>query len=119
MIAAVTDIDLIAKEFSKHQKCYLNYTRIARDVSTENSADSSKNSNICSDFHSVCKVIENLILGQHKCISMETLGSVYGINESDRQQRYRLKQQLSNKYKGNLLFISYEKHSPQLVIRNV
>ena len=92
------------------------YAYIAREVSKENSADSSKNSDISGDFHSVSKVIENLVLGQHKCVSMETLVSVYDINEGDRQQRYRLKQRLSNKYKENLLFISYEKHSPQLVI---
>ena len=31
MLASVTDTDLIAKEFSKHEKCYLEYTRITRD----------------------------------------------------------------------------------------
>ena len=47
---------------------------------------------------------------------METIVSAYGINEGDKQQRYRLKQRLLNEYKEQLLFISYEKHSPQLVI---
>ena len=32
MITAVTGIDLIAKEFSKHQTCYVNYTRITRET---------------------------------------------------------------------------------------
>ena len=47
---------------------------------------------------------------------METIVSAYGINESDKQQRYRLKQRLLNEYKEQLLFIFYEKHSPKLVI---
>ena len=32
MLASVTDTDLIAKEFSKHEKCYLEYTRIPRGL---------------------------------------------------------------------------------------
>lgn len=53
------------------------------------------------------------MLGQEKCLSMETIVSAYGINDGDKYQRYRL---LLNKYKKPLLFISYKKHSPQLVI---
>ena len=34
MINAVTAMDLIAKEFSKHQTCYINYARIAREKKT-------------------------------------------------------------------------------------
>ena len=30
MITAVTETDLIAKKFQKHQKCYLEYTRVVR-----------------------------------------------------------------------------------------
>ena len=47
MITAVTGIDLIAKEFSKHQTCYVNYTRIARQTK-KNSASSERD--ITGDF---------------------------------------------------------------------
>ena len=67
-----------------------------------NSASSERD--ITGDFQSVCNVIEKLVLGQQKCVSMETIVSAYGINKGDKQQRYLLKQRL--------LFISYEKHSP-------
>ena len=113
MITAATGIDLIAKEFSKHQICYVNYTRITRETK-KNSASSERD--ITGDFQSVCNVIEKLVLGQQKCVPMETIVSAYGINEGDKQQRYRLKQRLFNEYTEQLLFISYEKHSPQLVI---
>jgi hypothetical protein len=61
-------------------------------------------------------VIEKLVIAQQKCVSMKTIVSAYGINEADKQQRYRLKQRLLNKYKERLLFILYEQHYPQLVI---
>ena len=42
ILASVTDIDLIVKEFSKHEKCYLEYTRITRKKSANTSTVSEK-----------------------------------------------------------------------------
>ena len=41
IITAVTETDLIAKEFQKHQKCYLEYTRVVRkeDEAIESTGD--------------------------------------------------------------------------------
>ena len=61
-------------------------------------------------------MIEKRVLEEQQCLSVESIVSVYGINEGDRQQRYRLKTRLLQKYGDDLLFISHEKHSPQLVI---
>ena len=61
-------------------------------------------------------MIEKRVLEEQQCFSMESVVSVYGINEGNRQQRYRLKTRLLQKYGDDLLFISHEKHSPQLVI---
>ena len=115
MLASVTDTDLIAKKFSKHEKCYLEYTRINREKSANTSTISEK-SDIQGDFDAVCEVIQKRVLEEQQCLSMESIVSVYGINEGDRQQRYRLKTRLLQKYGDDRLFISHEKHSPQLVI---
>ena len=61
-------------------------------------------------------MIGKRVLEEQQCLSMETIVSVHGINEGDRQQRYRLKTRLLKKYGDDLLFISHEKHSPQLLI---
>ena len=115
MLASVTDTDLIAKEFSKHEKYYLEYTRITREKSANTSTIFEK-SDIQGDFDAVCEVIEKRVLEEQQCLSMENIVSVYGIDEGDRQQRYRLITRLLQKYGAGLLFISREKHSPQLVI---
>ena len=115
MLASVTDTDLIAKEFSKHEKCYLDYTRITREKSA-NTLTISEKSDIQGDFDDVCEMIEKRVLEEQQCLSMESIVSVYSINEGDRQQRYRLKTRLLQKYGDDLPFISHEKHSPQLVI---
>ena len=115
VLASVTDTDLIAKEFSKHEKCYLEYTRITSEKSANTSTISEK-SDIQGNFDAVCEVIEKRVPEEQQCFSMESVVSVYTINEGDRQQRYRLKTRLLQKYGDDLLFISHEKHSPQLVI---
>ena len=51
MFASVTDTDLIVKEFSKHEKCYLEYTRITRLKSANTSLKKG-------DFDAFCEVIE-------------------------------------------------------------
>ncbi len=118
MIAAVTDVDLIAKEFSKHEKCYLDYTRVARNTNVPSPSVCETEQDL-GDFSMVCEVVEQLVLGKQQCISMDSIVSAYGINEGDRQQRYRLKVRLQEKYGQDLLFISHEKHSPQIVISKI
>ena len=72
MLASVTDTDLIAKEFSKHEKCYLEYTRITREKSANTSIISEK-SDIQGDFDAVCEVIEKRELGEQQYLSMESI----------------------------------------------
>ena len=57
-ITAITGIDLIANQFSKHQTCYVNYTRIAREAITRKS---SSETDVTGDFRSACHVIEKLV----------------------------------------------------------
>ena len=90
MLASVTDTALIVKEFSKHEKCYLEYTQITMEKSANTSITSEK-SDIQGDFDAVSEVIEKRVLEEQQCLSMESIVSVYSINEGDRQQRYRLK----------------------------
>ena len=68
------------------------------------------------DFQTVSNVFKKFVLGQQKCVSKGPIVSAHGINEDDKQKRYRLKQRLLNEYTVQLSFISQEKHSPQLVI---
>ena len=76
MLASVTDTDLIAKESSKHEKCYREYTRITREKSANTSTISEK-SDIQGDFDAVCEVIEKRVLEEQQCLSMESIVSVY------------------------------------------
>ena len=73
MITAVTDIDLIAKELQKHEKCYREYSRIVREETLE-------------EEHVDTVMVNDYILAAKQCISMETLQSlelVLGLVKAD------------------------------------
>ena len=72
MIIVVSETDLIAKEFKKHEKCYLEYTKTIRQrASTITSTDDDDES--FGYFDAVPSLIENDILEGQQCLSMETI----------------------------------------------
>ena len=67
-------------------------------------------------FLEVCSVIDNDVLIEYKCISMQTLINIYGIGDGTKQYRRWLKNRLTRKYGDDLIFLSPEYHSTQVVI---
>ncbi len=113
MLTAITDIDLIAKEFQKHSSCYKDYTRVVSKMDT--ALDSCNKEGAAGDFGAVCSLVEENVLEDLQCVSIDTLLASYGLGVGDRQRRLSLKERLKDKYKDRLVFVSPEYHSPQVV----
>ena len=112
MLLEIQDLDLIAKEFKKHDKCYRDYTRLIYD-----SLEEEKNPIYCSgDYEAVVKIIEEQVISQFKCVSMTVLMAVYGIGDNHLQYRYKLKNRLQNTFGNAITFLSPDYHSIQIVI---
>ena len=113
MIIAVSETDLIAKEFQKHDKCYLDYTRVIRnrDKSTESIDD-----NQLGDYNAVLSLVEYDIIGGQQCLSMEKLMNRYNGTIGTKQSRYKLKERLIKSFGDQLVFLQAEYHVPQVVI---
>ena len=79
MIVAVTDVDLIAKELCKHEKCFLDYMQVASNITVQVPSVIEKE-NDSGDFSLVCEVIEELVLQKQLCISMDSNVSACEIN---------------------------------------
>ena len=71
MMTAVTETDLKAKEFQKHEKCYLDYTRIVRK--TTNSTEIGNDDQQSGDYNAVLSFVDSDIINGQQCLSMETL----------------------------------------------
>ena len=86
MLMEIPDLDLIAKEFRKHEKCYRDYTRLLCKIyyAEEPVNDRSKSK-------SVRRIIEEEVIKFDKCISMKTIIEVYGIGKGQHQYRSVLK----------------------------
>ena len=114
MTTAVTDIDLIAKEFQKYEKCYREYTRIVREEALQE--EHVDEEFIRGNYEVVLYMVKDYILADKQCISMETLQSAYGVGVGFRQSRHKLEERLRKTFGDKILFLSHGYHSPKLVI---
>ena len=114
MITAVTETDLIAKEFQKHQKCYLEYTRVVRkeDEAIESTGDDI----LLGSYDAVVSLVQSDIIEGQQCLSIEILIRKYIGNTGTKQERHKLKERLTKTFGDQLVFIQVEYHSPQVVI---
>lgn len=114
MMTAVTETDLKAKEFQKHEKCYLDYTRVVRKTaeSTEGGNDDKQSG----DYNAVLSLVDSDIIGGQQCLSMETLMTRYCGNIGTRQSRHKLKERLTKSFGDQIVFLQAEYHISQVVI---
>ena len=89
MLGAIKDIDLIAAEFKKRRKCYSEYTRILSKTNNKEGIKESEPVYEKGDFESVCNTIENEIIDQGKCMSIDTLLNIYRENADEKKGHIR------------------------------
>ncbi|CAB3984608.1 Hypothetical predicted protein [Paramuricea clavata] len=108
MMTAVTETDLKAKEFQKHEKCYLDYTRVVRKTaeSTEGGNDDKQSG----DYNVVLSLVDSDIIGGQQCLSMETLMTRYCGNIGTRQSRHKLKERLTKSFGDQIVFLQLKQN---------
>ena len=106
------EVDLIAKEFKKHNKRYRDYTHLIYE-NLEQEKNPIYNTG---DYDAVVRIIEEQVIRQFKCVSMTVLMTVYGIGDNHAQYRYKLKNRLQNTFGNTITFLSPDYHSTPIVI---
>lgn len=101
MNIAVANIDLIAKEFQKHEKCYRECTLVFRE---NIEAGPSNETQPTGSYDAVLSLVDNDIIGGQQCLSMETLVIEYNGSPGNRQARSKLKDRLQKSYEDQLVF---------------
>ena len=66
LLLEITKVDLLAKEFQHHDKCYHDYTQVLYTAKTKTPVNEKGN------FEDVCRLTEDVIASQ-KCVSMNIL----------------------------------------------
>ena len=117
MIIVVSYTYLIAHQFQKHEKCYLDFTRIVKKSSSAAESTSEETCLGNRDYDSVLSLIDNDVFVSQQCLSMETTVMEYNGSIGTKQSRIRLMEQRLNSYGNKLLFLQAGYHSQQVVIR--
>ena len=112
MLLEIHEVDLISKEFKKHDKCYRDCTGLIY----ENLEQEKNPIYSTGDYDAVMKIIDEQLIRQFKCVPMTVLMTVYGIGDNHAQYRYKLKNRLQNTFGDTTTFLSPDYHSTQIVI---
>ena len=114
MLGLIQGVDIISKEFLKHDTCYRDYVRVL--YKDNNSAVQGEPIYDKGNFDAVSSIVDKQIILEQRCISMDKLLTVYGIGVGMKQYRHLLKNRLETKYGNELLFVRPEYHSPEVVL---
>ena len=112
LLLEIHEVDLIAKEFKDHEKCYRDYTRIIYPNENQSTINDK------GDFKAVCSVIDHEVLSLSKAVSMNVLTDVYGIGRDQHQYRQYLKERILKHYDEKIFFVRPEYHGVQVIISN-
>ena len=76
LLLEITEVDLVAKEFKSHDKCYPDYTRVLYATKTKTPVNEKGN------FEDICRQRKDDVIASQKCGSMDVLINVYGIGKN-------------------------------------
>lgn len=113
MLSEISGVDLIAKEFQMHPKCYKDYTLICSKQSTSTTTDDvteimeetdADETQRRGDFDSVCSFVITYAINGCQPISLKALTEMYGFNKEDLRDRSKLKQRLEATFGDKIMF---------------
>ena len=110
MSDAIAGVDLLVKDFMKHESCMKNYTSIVRV--NDKSASHEK----IDEWVLVRQSIDETVIENGVCISLDTLLELKGIQKKDHQTRRNLKSWVERNYGNKIVFLSTESSKGQLIM---
>ena len=109
MLDAIDGVDLMVKDFMKHESCWRNYTNNIDNL-TQNKCDNEDS------YHLVRKAIKETVIENKVCISMDTLLELKGIAKKDYRSRATLKKWVERNYGKDIVFLSSEENKAQMLM---
>ena len=116
LYAEIKDINLIAKEFKYHDKCYKEFTRNVKTVSQQETCESNTTAYSTGNCDAVKEYVNTKVITESQAVSMKTLHEIYGLNVTDVRYRGKLKSRIENEYKDRILFLQTQKNIPLVLV---
>ena len=83
LLGLISGVDLIAKGFQKHHKCYADYTRDVCNTKTTTVDSNTESLYEKGDYVKVCKMVDEQIIGEKKCVFSCLMASQHGQDNTD------------------------------------
>ena len=115
LLLSIRGVDLIAKEFMMHMKCYKDYIRVL----SQSAHDEKECLREVGDFNAIKNFIQNQILCNNHTVSITALHRLYNIgygSEHERSYRGKLKKRILDEFGDALSFLSINKSTPVVVV---
>ena len=103
---AIEGVDLLVKDFMKHESCWRDYTSVLNQKHSVKTDD---------PYDEVRKVIKETVLEKKICISLDTLLELQGITKHDANSRKVMKRWIQRNFES-ILFLSGEDNTGQLIM---
>ena len=100
----IKEEDLIAKEFKYHRHCYKNFTRKTPSESKTQIYEKR-------DFEPVRTMINEEVIKNCRILPMNELYKAYGIELSDKRNKYYLRQLIQSKFNEEIIMLCNKDHS--------
>ena len=116
----IVDLDLFAKEFKYHTKCYnsfvCGYSNSMRNREKEPTDDNCLQPNSKSDWEAVKTFVNQQVLLNKKAVSMRFIHGLYKLNPIDTSYRNKLKTRICNEFSESLTFLTPANNQADVVI---
>ena len=112
MADAIQDVDLKVKDFKKHKQCYKAYTAIVSNEAKKKNEDDQ----MIDKWELVKQAIHRTIVTEERCLSLDTLLELNGIENKDHHSRRNMKSWLKRNYGDKIVFLTPEINKGQVVM---
>ena len=107
MMDAIDGVDIMLKNFRKHESCWRQYVSVLRKVEKVKTED---------PYYVVRMAIQETVLGRKICMSLDTLLELLGITKHDASTRKVMKKWVKRNFEHEVMFLSGEEKKGQLII---
>eukprot|EP00794_Sanderia_malayensis_P011480 gene11480-12677_t len=115
MLLAITEGDLIAKEFQYHERCYQNYVR---DLSkpSKNDAKEDPVSSPSVSLERLKTFIRDHVIDACQSVSVKLLTEVYGFDSKDSRLRNKVKKKIIGEFQDQIHFVQISHNEAEVAI---
>ena len=108
LLRCIDGIDLIQKKFRRHSSCYLDYTEICRKKKIAGNSED--------HYERVRKAVDDIILGERRCMSLDELLDERGEEIKNHTTRQTMKRWIERNFGDKVILLTTQNNMSKVVV---